>query len=71
MKVVAGDSVTLIYPFITPDGEPGNASSQIVVWPNRSIKLLMGNPLMDIRAARTLAQALEYAAGLAEKRTIQ
>lgn len=68
MKVVADNEVTRIYPFITPDGEPGVSSEYINVYPNRTIRLVRPHrAVMSAENVRLLAKALEYAARLAEK----
>lgn len=67
MKVVADNEVTRIYPFITPDGEPGLSSEYINVYPGGTIRHVRPHrAVMTIEAVRLLAKALEYAAGLAE-----
>lgn len=67
MKVVPGDEVTRIYPFITPDGEPGLSSECINVYPGGTIRLVRPHrAAMSADNVRLLAKALEYAAGVAE-----
>lgn len=68
MKVIPSDEVTRIYPFIQADGEPGVSSEYIIVYPNRTIRHVRPHrAVMSAENVRLLAQALEYAAGLAEK----
>lgn len=67
MKVVADNEVTRIYPFITPDGEPGISPEYIKVYPGGAIRHVRPHrAVMSADNVRLLAKALEYAAGLAE-----
>lgn len=67
MKVVTVSEVTRIYPFIQADGEPGGSSEYIKVYPGGTIRHVRPHrAVMSAESVRLLAQALEYAAGLAE-----
>lgn len=67
MKVVSGNEVTRIYPFIQADGEPGLSSDYIVIYPDKTIRHVSPHrAVMSAESVRLLAKALEYAAGLAE-----
>lgn len=66
MKVVPGN-VTLIFPFVSPDGQEVSSSTCLIVYPNSNIKIVDCGPVVITpEAARKLAQALLHAAGVAE-----
>lgn len=68
MKVVTSDSVSLIYPYVHPDGkEESGLDTCIVVRPDKTLKLLWADaPIMTPAAARMLAEALLHAVEVAE-----
>lgn len=66
MKIVTGDSVTFVYPFVLPDGEPNN-SEKLIVWPDGTILVSLGRPMMSAENVRLLAKALLHAVEVSQK----
>lgn len=67
MKVITGDSVTIIFPFVAEDEEPSEATVQIMAFHDGGVKLWMAGALMDAERVGLLVEALLHAAELAEK----
>lgn len=67
MKIVTGDSVTIIYPFVKPDSDVVGFREQIIVWPDGTMGLRWDSKVrLDPEAARTLAKALLHAVQIAQ-----
>lgn len=66
MKVMKGSTgETLIFPFVGPDGKEGLTC--VIVLPNRAIKIIHGDVVMDAGVAQDLIQALLHAVELVEQ----
>lgn len=67
MKIIEGQTATVIYPFVLPDGEASGNDLRLIIWPHGTIKLWIGQPVLLPEAAKILAQALLHAVEIAQK----